>query len=169
MLKEMVDFFENSFPMLIDSVIGLIGTLIILFTLSMSIFFACFVVAVIIFIVFALSSKKTLFYNRSYNRSIEKQVDVISSKDPVELDFFLKKMTRWSVKLSDIESINFFIIWLGMIALIVFSIISASSASLAFGSIFSIIMYVFDFADKSTMLPIYYQQYLRLKEISKRL
>lgn len=169
MLKELVEFFENSFPDLVNSIIGLVGTLIILFSLSANIFFACLGILVFIYVVFALSSKKTSLFNHNYNNTLEEQVDIVESKNPEKIKKFFHKMMHWNIKLSDIESINFAVVWLAMSGLIIFAIVESTSLGLVYGSIFSIIMYVFNFAESSTMLPMYYQEYLRLKEISKRL
>lgn len=169
MLKELVEFFENSFPDLVNSIIGLVGTLIILFSLSENIFFACLGILVFIYVVFALSSKKTSLFNHNYNNTLEEQVDIVESKNPEKIKKFFHKMMHWNIKLSDIESINFAVVWLAMSGLIIFAIVESTSLGLVYGSIFSIIMYVFNFAESSTMLPMYYQEYLRLKEISKRL
>lgn len=169
MLKELVEFFENSFPDLINSVIGLVGTLVILFSLSVNIFFACLGILIFIYVVFALSSKKTSLFNHNYNNVLEEQVDMVESKNPEKIKKFFHRMMYWNIKLSDIESINFAVVWLAMSGLIIFAIVESTSLGLVYGSIFSIIMYVFNFAESSTMLPMYYQDYLRLKEISKRL
>ena len=46
MLKEIVEFFENSLPQLINNVIGLGGTVLILAALNLPVFLGCLVVAV---------------------------------------------------------------------------------------------------------------------------
>ena len=77
---------------------------------------------------------------------------------------------RWNIKLSDLETINFSIIWFFMIALLLFSIKSSVVGGIVeYGTIFSIIMYVFGYIENSLTLPLYYQQLVRLKEISERL
>lgn len=50
-----------------------------------------------------------------------------------------------------------------------FGVKAANDGTLKAEAIMSIVMYVFQFAEGSGMLPLYYQQYLRLNEISERL
>ncbi len=142
MLKELVEFFENSFPQLVNSMVGLIGTLIILFGLNTNIFIACLVMMIFICIIFALSSKRTSRYNHNYNNELEKQVDILSNENKRKIKPFFKRMMYWNIKLSDVESINFSVIWLGMTALIVFSVLDATTSSLAYGSIYLILQEV---------------------------
>lgn len=83
---------------------------------------------------------------------------------------FMGKLMHWNIKLSDMETLIFGIIWLGMVALIVFSVVQAAGdGSMKAGTIMATVMYVMQFAEGSGMLPLYFQKYLRLQEISHRL
>lgn len=170
MLKELVEFFENSFPELIVSLIGLLGTIAILYSLNFKIFLGCLFVLFLIVIVFAFTSKRTTTLNYHYNNTLENQVVALDNRNTKSIRTFMMKLMQWNIKLSDLETIIFGIIWLGMTALIVFSVVEAAKdGTLKAGAIMSIVMYVFQFAEGSGMLPLYYQQYLRLNEISERL
>ena len=54
-------------------------------------------------------------------------------------------------------------------AVFVISIFISIEQTVNYGQIFALIMYVFEFIEKVTAMPLYYQNYLRLTEISKRL
>ncbi len=56
-----------------------------------------------------------------------------------------------------------------MIVLIVFSVRAAVERTVDYGTVFAIVMYVFQFMESMMMLPFHYQQWLRLREISGRL
>ena len=56
-----------------------------------------------------------------------------------------------------------------MIGLLVCSIEAAAEKTVAYGTVFAIVMYVFQFMESIASLPLYYQQWLRLREISGRL
>ena len=56
-----------------------------------------------------------------------------------------------------------------MMGLLVFSIASAAETTVVYGTVFAVVMYVFQFAESVTLLPFYYQQWLRLREVSGRL
>jgi ABC-type multidrug transport system fused ATPase/permease subunit len=117
-----------------------------------------------------MSSKKTIQFNKSSNDEFEKQVDVISKNDEQELKIHLKKMMKWNIKLSDLEALNFSISWIVLITFLVASIvISVNDGIVKYGALFSLIMYVFQYMENVINLPLFYQNWLRLREIKERL
>ena len=172
MLEELVDFFENTFPQLFHSIINLVGTIIILYSFSLNIFFGCLALAILTVIVFGLTSQRTISYNRHYNNALEEQVDVIEKRQPEKVKYYMRDLMRWNIKLSDIETINFSIVWLAVVALFLYSIfdmIQYSASPIEYGAVLSVVMYVFQYADGLIEVPVNYQEWLRLREISSRL
>ena len=169
MLREIVEFFENSLPGLITSVIGLAGTLIILSVLNRPVFLGCLAVIGVTVVLYALTGRLTTRYNEGLNDEHERQVDIVESGDAARVGRHLRDMMRWNIKLSDLEAANFGIVWLFMIGLLVFSIGTAAQRTVEYGMVFAVVMYVFEFAESVALLPFYYQEWLRLREISGRL
>ena len=169
MLREIVEFFENSLPELITSVLQLAGTILIPSTLNLPIFGGCVAVVGVTVAVYALTGRLTTRYNRRLNDEHERQVDAVESGDAVRVGRHIRDMMRWNIKLSDLEAANFGIVWLFMIGLLVYSIEAAAEKTVAYGTVFAIVMYVFQFMKSIASLPLYYQQWLRLREISGRL
>ena len=169
MLREIVEFLENSLPELITSVLQLAGVILILSTLNLPIFGGCVVVIGVTVAIYVLTGRLTTRFNRSYNDQYEQQVDAVESGDAARVGRHIRDMMRWNIKLSDLEAANFGIIWLLMIALLVFSIGAAAGDIVEYGKVFAIVMYVFQFMEAVMSLPLYYQQWLRLREISGRL
>jgi len=169
MLKEIVEFFENSLPQLINSVIGLGGTVLILAALNLPVFLGCLGVAVGTVALYALTGGLTMRYNQGLNDERERQVDAVESGDPARVGVHLRALMRWNIKLSDLEAVNFGVVWLFLMGLLVFSIGSAAQQTLEYGTVFAVVMYVFQFTDSVLVLPLYYQQWLRLREIAGRL
>lgn len=174
MLKELVEFLENQMPELLNSVVALVGTVIILYALDFEIFLGCLAVLALMIAVFMATGKLTTTLNHHYNNTLEEQVMVIENcnrKNAVSVHGFMKRLMGWKVKISDLETAVFGIIWLGMVALIVFSVMQAvgTGEAIRAGEVMSVMMYVFNFAEGAGMLPLYFQQFLRLQEISSRL
>ena len=169
MLREIVEFLENSLPELITNVLQLAGVILILSTLNLPIFGGCVVVIGVTAAVYVLTGRLTTRYNRRYNDQYEQQVDAVESGDATRVGGHIRAMMRWNIKLSDLEAANFGIVWLFMIALLVFSIGAAADNIVEYGKVFAIVMYVFQFLEAVISLPLYYQQWLRLREISGRL
>jgi ABC-type bacteriocin/lantibiotic exporter with double-glycine peptidase domain len=169
MLRELVEFFENSLPELVNAVLGLVGTVLILAALNVPVFLGCLVIAVATVVLYALTGRLTMRYNRGLNDEHERQVDAVDSGDPGRLATHLRAMMRWNIRLSDLEAANFGVNWVFMIALLVFAVSAATTETAEYGAVFAIVMYVFQFVESMMMLPFFYQQWLRLREISGRL
>jgi len=56
-----------------------------------------------------------------------------------------------------------------MIAYLLLCIMIAAKSGIEYGALFALITYVFQLIDNIESLPLYYQQWLRLREIQKRL
>jgi hypothetical protein len=169
MLREIVEFFENSLPALLNSLIGLAGTMLILWLLNVPVFLGCLVVAVATVTLYALTGRLTTRYNEGFNDQYERQVDAVHSGDPRRLREHLRAMMRWNIRLSDLEAGTFGINWVFMTGLLVFAVAAAAEQTLEYGAVFAIVMYVFQFVESMLGIPLYYQQWLRLREISGRL
>ncbi len=170
MIRELIEFLENALPELISNVIGLIGVVAIIATLNLPVFYGSLLVTLLIFCIYWLSSRKTVQLNRQSNDELEKQVDVIAQNDEAILDVHLRNMMKWNIKLSDLEATNFSASWLVLIVFLVISILLPIQDGLVqYGALFALIMYVFQYMENVINLPLYYQNWLRLKEITQRL
>lgn len=169
MLQEFVEFFENQVPGLITGIIGLGGTLLILAALNRPVFVGCVGITAASLVLYALTGKLTTRYNAGLNDELERQVDAVESGEPGRIAGHLRALMRWNIRLSDLEAINFGVVWVFLMGLLVFSIESTAEQTVEYGSIFAIVMYVFQFTESVIVLPLYYQQWLRLREISGRL
>jgi len=170
MIREFVEFMENEMPELIHNSIGLIGVVTIIATLNLNVFFACLIVTFIITIIYLATSKRTIRFNKNYNDEIEKQVDEVSKNNASDLKVHLKNLMKWNIKLSDLEAMNFSFSWIALIAFLILSILLPIEDGLTqYGALFALVMYAFQYTENVISLPFYYQSWLRLKEISKRL
>ncbi len=170
MLKELVEFLENSSPELIGTMISLIGVIAIIGSLNIQVFIGSLIVTIPVFLTYWLSRKKTYTLNKASNDELEKQVEVLSSNNQEALKLHLNKMMKWNIKLSDLEALNFSLSWLSLIIFLIAAIIlSAQVENVQYGALFALIMYVFQFLENVMNLPFFYQNWLRLKEILYRL
>ncbi len=170
LLTEFVEFLENSMPQIVGAIISIVGVLIIIAGLNTQVFLASLGLLAWMFAIYAISGKLNYRFNHHYNNQLEKQVEVISSRPLSCVTEHFNRLMKWNIKLSDLETVNFSLIWCGVIALFIFAPVSAvQSGILSVGIIFSILMYVFDYIEKISTFPIYVQQLIRLKEITTRL
>ena len=170
LLTELVEFMENSFPAVANSLIALVGTLIIIFSLNPDIFVACLLASLFVLAIYGLSGRANFKLNKGYNDQLEQQVNALDSADPRKIALHFKQLMRWNIKLSDLETLNYTLIWLAMIGLLIYAIYTAVGSGLAaYGTIFSLVVYVFEYINSVVTLPLYFQQLIRLSEISTRL
>jgi hypothetical protein len=79
------------------------------------------------------------------------------------------RLMQWNVRLSDLETINFGVFWVGAVLLFLFAPYSAvMQQAMAAGLVLSLLLYVFEFIDWLSELPVHIQQAIRLREISAR-
>lgn len=170
MIRELIEFLENSFPELVSNVIGLLGVIILIFVLNRYVFYGSILITFVVFLIYWISSLKTIQLNKAANDELEKQVDVISSNDEKALNHHLQAMMKWNIKLSNLEAVNFSFTWIILILFLVSAImISVNQGITKYGALFSLIMYVFQYIENVIHLPLYYQHWLRLKEIKDRI
>ena len=170
LLNEFVEFFENSIPAVVTSLLGLVGVLVIICTLNLKVFFACLALISLVTLIYMITGKLNYKLNAAYNSELERRVDAIESTNPRVINSHFKSLMKWNIKLSDLETGNFFFIWIGIIVLFIYTPIAAiDSSTTNYGLIFSLLMYVFDFIEKVATLPLFVQQIIRLKEIANRL
>jgi ABC-type multidrug transport system fused ATPase/permease subunit len=170
LLTEFVEFLENSMPEMINALISVVGILAIIATLNIDVFFACLSILGLIVFIYTITGKFNYKLNTKYNNQLEKQVDVLTARDSIAIKSFYQELMRWNVKLSDLETINYFVIWVGVIAVFIYTPITVIGAGiLSYGLVFSIIMYVLNYAGSIVSFPLFIQQVIRLKEISVRL
>ena len=170
MIRELIEFLENALPELIGNIIGLVGVIGIIATLDLTICIGGLWVSVLIFTMYWLTSAKTIRFNKLSNDEYEKQVDVISKNNREALGIHLKRMMTWNIKLSDLEAFNFSMSWIFLLAFLIISLmVAVGDGMVRYGTLFALIMYVFQYMENVIHLPLFYQSWLRLKEIIQRL
>jgi len=169
MLREVIDFAEYSMPLLIECIVILVGSLVFLVMLNPQILIGIIVVVVLTVLIYAVSTRRTLSFNRYYNDEYEKQVDILEKTDAELIRNHVKKLNRWTIKLSDIDALNFGLSFSLAIGLLVFSIVSSATSGVPYGSLFSIVLYALEFSAAASLIPNAWQESLRLREILSRL
>ena len=169
LMTEFVDFLEESMPAVIDAIIGLIGIVIIIASLNLDVFWACMGLLVLVAIVYVVTGELNFRLNTGFNNQLEKQVQVIESKNIGLIGNHFKRLMKWNIHLSDLETVNYFVIWVGVIMLLAYTPVTViESGVVKYGLVFAILMYVFDYIEKLVTMPLFIQQLIRLKEISVR-
>jgi len=170
LLEEFVDFLEDATPELLGAAISLIGILAIVAGLSFTVFIACCGLLVLVVLIYAITAARIYRLNAGYNDRLEDEVDAIEARERNRLVHHFSDLMRWQVRLSDVDTVTYAVFWLGAVGLFLFAPYSAvMEGALAAGLILSLLLYVFEFIDWLSELPMHIQQFIRLREISGRL
>lgn len=170
LIKELVDFFEYDITQAFTSLISVVGALILLALFDWWIFAACLLTILLILIIYSISNTKIYNFNIGLNDELEHRITILEKRERTGIENHFKNISKWMVKLSDLETLNFGIIEIILFILAIFTLyLSASAVNASAGSIFSIMTYMLEFSTGIFMLPIVFQQVIRLQEISTRL
>jgi len=170
LLGELVEFFENSMPMVISAAIGIVGTLAILAGIDVRVFVASLGLLAVVVVVYAATASTNLRLTKGANDEFELQVAVLETRNACAARRHFGNIVGWNRRLSDLETLNFFVIYLGALALPVYSpIVVVGAPDPRYGVVFAAVMYVFQYIEAVLGLPLFLQQVVRLHEITRRL
>jgi len=170
LLREIVEFFENSLPELIGALITFLGVMVLLGTIDPWVMASCLIGSLLVLAIYALSEKRIFSYNKHQNDELEKQVDVLEENRRRRVHAHFGRIVKWNIKLSDLETLNFSGVWIVMALLLVFSVVVVvGNEAISYGQKITSIMYVFEYIQVVMSFPFFYQEAIRLREITGRL
>ncbi len=169
LLTEFVEFMENSMPEIVAAVISVVGTLIILASIDIQVFLASLGLAVIAALIYIVTGRLNLRLNTGYNDELERQVEAIADGSKSGLAHHYSQLMNWNIRLSDLETWNFSLFFVGVIGLIAYTPLALVTGGIEAGFVISALMYVFDYVQGLMAMPLHVQQAIRLTEISRRL
>lgn len=168
--REFVDFFERDIPMLITSLVGFFGSLIMLFVYDLPTGAACLLLLPPVALASRAYARRAAAFNTALNDELEREVDVLTHRRPAEVRHHFRLLARHRVRLSDAEAANWGVLELFVIALAAFVIVRAVSMPGAqAGTIYAIIAYLYSFAESLEGVPFLVQQLARLRDIGLRM
>ena len=170
MSREFVTFFEKDMPVVLNTLVSIVGSAAILFYYDLVIG----VVAASQFIPVAILNRRymrrSLMLNEGLNNQLEHEVQVIEAAQEGAVARHFAEVRAWRVKLSDADAFN----WTAIEALsiLVFLLVLLRVAYMPnadVGTIFAIFVYVWHVMEKLDMMPTIVQQLMRLKDIRRRI
>jgi len=168
LVKELVDFFEHDLTQAYTSLVGVIGALLMIAFLNLTVFGICVASFIIIALVYQVSEASIFDTNAQLNRELERRLNRIKDKNSLLIPHF-RKISQSMIRLSDIESYNYIVIQILIAVILIVSIFIGMEASLSTGDIFALLTYVLNFSFEVLTLPIIFQQFIRLQEITQRI
>ena len=106
MSRDFVTFFEKDVPMIVTSIIGIVGSAVILFAYDLIIGAITALLFVPVVLVNRLYGRRSLKLNEGLNDQLEEEVRVIDMAEPEGIRRHFEKLRVCRVKLSDAEAYN---------------------------------------------------------------
>lgn len=167
---ELVEFLEETLPMVMTGITQLVIAIVILFAFSPLLAVSAGLAALGALAIYAMFHKRFYRLNADLNRQTERQVSVLEQRRLYPALAHFLRLRRTEIRLSDSEAILYGTIFVLLLALILFNIwLAATALATTTGAIFAIISYSWDFVDGTIALPATLQHWTRLSEIMNRI
>ena len=168
--RELVDFLEVEAPIAAMAFIQVIAAVIILLSFHGVLALTAGGTAVAILVIYGLFSKRFFRLNSELNEQSENQVTALETGSPKKIAAHFIGLRRQEVRLSDLESVVYGIIFTVLMAMLGFNLwFAATQLGASPGNIFSIVTYSLEFLESSVTLPAALQSLTRLSEITDRI
>lgn len=170
MSREFVTFFEKDMPVVINTLVGIVGSAVILFYYDLVIG----AIATLLFIPVAIINRsymrRSLALNVGLNNQLEREVQVVDAAQERDVAHHYAEVRSWRVKLSDADALNWTTIEvLSMLVFLLVLLRVTYMTGIEVGTIFAIFVYVWRLMEKLDMMPQIVQQLMRLKDIRRRI
>lgn len=168
--RELVDFLEDTLPGAVASAVQFAVSIAVLFAYAPQLALAAAAAALAMAVVYAFFHHRFYRLNGQLNQQAERQVGVLERRTMPGALAHLTRLRRFEVQLSDAEAVLFGVVFVFLLALILFNLwLAAAVLSVSAGAVFAIVSYSWDFAEASLSVPVTLQTWSRLSEISNRL
>lgn len=172
--REFVDFLEFDLVYVFEAVFNILGSLILLCFYDAKIVSICLAILIPVSAVSFFYGRKMNKLNQGKNDELEKQVDIISTGNPHEINRHYTKLRLWQIKISDQEAWNFGIMEVMVIVVIAASLYVTSwntphKEEILAGTLVGVYSYVLKFVSGLDTIPYTLQRLSNLKDISNRI
>lgn len=170
MSREFVTFFEKDMPVVLNTLVSIVGSAAILFYYDL----VMGALAVMLFLPVAIINrnymKRSLALNEGLNNQLEHEVQVVDKAQEDAVVRHFAEVRSWRVKLSDADALNWTAIeGLSILTFLLVLLRVTYMPGADVGTIFAIFVYVWRLMEKLDMMPQIVQQLMRLKDIRRRI
>ena len=170
MSREFVTFFEKDVPVVVTSLIGIVGSAAILFWYDLGIGALVASIFIPVYFVNRLYMRYSRKCNEGLNNQLEAEVQAIEKAEQQAIRYHFEQVRCWRVRLSDAEAYNWAFIEVVSVIVFVFVLVRATYLpDTEAGDIFAILVYVWRFMENIDNVPQIVQQLVRLQDIRKRI
>jgi ABC-type multidrug transport system fused ATPase/permease subunit len=170
MSREFVTFFEKDMPVVLNTLVSIVGSAAILFYYDLVIGGIAALLFIPVAIINRSYMRRSLMLNEGLNNQLEHEVQVIDAAQEGAVTRHFAEVRGWRVKLSDADAFNWTAIeGLSILVFLLVLLRVAYMPNAEVGTIFAIFVYVWRLMEKLDMVPQIVQQLMRLKDIRRRI
>ena len=170
MLEELIDFLEEDAPVLMEMLVGLVGSLVFLTLYDASSGAIMLALMVPVLALNAVMGVRAFRSNVALNTQWEKQVQAISDKRPRRWRLHFGRMAQWRIRLSDLDAATWSISQLLVLVAVVIVLYRTATAPEALaGTVVAIIAYALRIEAGIDEIPSIVHKLGRLIDIRRRI
>ena len=165
-----ISFLQYRMPEIVDNLVAIFGAVIAMYLFDWRISLTCAVIIIPLYIINKLYVNKVSVHQKTYHDMYEDVVEVISKKDPKEVERYYTELAKPQVRISNWSALNFSL--MRVVLLVIFMSVIYISIELdewSAGELFSIVAYLWTFVTASEALPELMESWTSLQDISRRL
>ena len=168
--REFVNFFEIHLPLLVTSVVSLIGATFMLLLIEVKAGIICILILLFLICFIPRYARKNEALFKRVNNRLEKEIDYISTASSSSLKRHYSTLARLRIKLSDREACGY--LSTGVLISLLFSLTVVDlslSSGIDAGHIYAVMTYLWMFAMSLDDAPQLLEHFSKLKDIGKRI
>jgi ABC-type multidrug transport system fused ATPase/permease subunit len=169
--REFIDFLEFDLNYVIEAIYNIGGSLILLCFYDAQVVILCLSMMIPVTIASYFYGKRMRVLNKNKNDELEKQVNILATKNTLRINHHYNELRKWQIKISNQEAWNFGVMELMVMVIIAASLIISSKtngAAMQAGDLIGIYTYILKFVSGLDTVPYMIQRLAGLKDILHR-
>ena len=170
--REYTDFLEYDLIYILEAFYNILGSLVLIYFYDKQVIFICLAVLVPILFISRFYGQRMGILTQNKNNELERQVEVISTFNPIEIKKHYDLLRKWQVRISDQQAFNFGVMEIFVMLLLGAALIVSTrynAQTLNAGEIIGFYFYILKFSSGLDTIPYITEKYATLKDITKRI
>ena len=167
--REIVDFMEFDMVYISTAVISIFVSMIMIFSYNVNIALLCLVLIIPVSIISKKYGRNMASLNKKKNSELERQVDVISTKNKQDTKRHFDMLRLIQINISNKEATNYWQLQLVSLTILIASLLIMSRGNFQIGVLVAMWSYLLNFINALEIVPYTIQKWTNLKDIISRI
>ena len=170
--REYTDFLEYDLIFILEAFYNIVGSLVLIYFYDKRVIIICLGILIPVLFVSRFYGRRMGILTQNKNDELERQVEVISTFDPVVIKKHYELLRKCQIKISDQQAFNFGIMEVFVLILLGVALVVSTrfnEQTLNAGEIIGFYFYILKFTAGLDTIPYITEKYATLKDITKRI